>query len=158
MPKECNAFDFNTIADVVLHLKYTARDGGGTLKRDAKQSILNAIADTVNKPLARLFSLKHEFPTEWYRFLHPADSENKLTLQFTLAPERFPFQFRVKNIQISQVELFFKPKDEKDPASTTGKTYAEEYAAGTALRISLTSPGASGSLTSSPAFMGGIGS
>jgi len=23
---------------------------------------------------ARLFSLKHEFPTDWYRFLHPTDT------------------------------------------------------------------------------------
>ena len=28
MPKDCNAFDFETITDVIFNLKYTARDGG----------------------------------------------------------------------------------------------------------------------------------
>jgi hypothetical protein len=28
MPKDNNAFDFETISDVILHLKYSAREGG----------------------------------------------------------------------------------------------------------------------------------
>jgi hypothetical protein len=79
-------------------------------------------------------------------------------LNLDLKQERFPIQFRARKIRIGQVELFLKLKDEKDPASTTGKTYAEEYAAAgtTPLTISVTPPGASGPFNSNKAIMGGI--
>lgn len=112
LPKETNAFDFNTLSDVVLHLKYTAREGGEILKRSAKEAIEKSISDRDNAPLARLFSAKHEFPTEWYRFLHPTDSTaTSQTLQLDLTKERFPFQFRGKTITISQVTMFLKLKE-----------------------------------------------
>lgn len=129
MPKESNAFELGTIADVVLHLKYTARDGGETLKTDAQTAIQNAIQDTVNKPLTQLFSLKHEFPTEWYRFLHPVDAAATVqTLPLNLTVERFPFQFRGKPITVSKVDLFLKLKDVQPPQSN--QTLTEIYAAG----------------------------
>ena len=80
----------------------------------------NAIASPDKAPLARLFSAKHEFPTEWYRFLHPDNTAPSQpsqpsttpgqTLKLHLTPERFPFQFRGKAIQIGKVELFLKLK------------------------------------------------
>jgi hypothetical protein len=142
MPKDCNAFDFSTLTDVILHLKYTAREGGEMLGRTAKKAMQDAIKDPVDAPLARLFSAKHEFPTEWHRFLHPTDlTATSQTMQLDLGFERFPFQFRSKRIQISGVDLFLKLKDEKDSASNSAKTYTEEYAGGTPLKISLTPSG-----------------
>ena len=100
--------------DVMLHLKYTAREGGDLLRKAARQA-LHSNRGQADTPLGRLFSLKHEFPNDWYRFLHPKDTDDKQTFQLDLTSERFPFQFRGKMIQISQVELFLKLKDEKDP-------------------------------------------
>ena len=120
MPKDCNAFDFDTISDVIIKLNYTAREGGEILKKAAKQAVQDAIAGSDKAPLARLFSAKHEFPTEWYRFLHPDNTAPSQpsqpsttpgqTLKLHLTPERFPFQFRGKAIQIGKVELFLKLK------------------------------------------------
>lgn len=61
-----NAFDFNTISDLIIKLNYTAREGGEILKEAAKGAVHNAIADADKAPLARLFSAKHEFPREWH--------------------------------------------------------------------------------------------
>src|SRR5208337_1214084 len=36
MPPDCNAFDFETITDVILNLRYTARDGGAALGAKAR--------------------------------------------------------------------------------------------------------------------------
>ena len=36
MPLDTNAFDFDTITDVIFNLKYTARDGGSVLRGIAK--------------------------------------------------------------------------------------------------------------------------
>jgi receptor-binding and translocation channel-forming TcA subunit of Tc toxin len=38
LPIDTNAFDFNTLADVVLHLKYTAREGGAILRNAASMA------------------------------------------------------------------------------------------------------------------------
>jgi hypothetical protein len=112
LPKENNAFDFNTLSDVVLHLKYTAREGGDMLRRAAQKALKDMLTDDQNTPLTRLFSLKHEFPTEWYRFLHPTDlNATDQTMQMDLSIERFPFQFRGTSLQISSVELFLSFKD-----------------------------------------------
>ena len=64
MPKECNAFEFT---DVALKIAYKARQGGETLRQGAWKHLETLRA---KQPTVRLFSLKHEFPNEWYRFLN----------------------------------------------------------------------------------------
>jgi hypothetical protein len=121
LPKDCNGFDFDTISDVILKLSYTAREGGEILKNAAKQAMKDAIKE--NSPLARLFSAKHEFPTQWHQFFHPTNAIATLSLDLSL--ERFPFQFRGKKIEIQQIELFLSLKEGSKPGST--KTYLESY-------------------------------
>jgi peptidoglycan hydrolase-like protein with peptidoglycan-binding domain len=158
MPRECNRFDFNTISDVVMHLKYTARDGGEELKRQAKLAIINP---TPPRPRTgtRLFSARHEFVNEWHRFLHPDEAARGQTLTLDLKPEQFPFHFQGQRITVNQVELFLNLKDGRDPASTSVQTYSQEYSSGDALRISLTRPGGAaetGELISAPEIFGGL--
>ena len=121
LPKDCNGFDFDTISDVILKLSYTAREGGEILKNAAKQAMKDAIKE--NSPLARLFSAKYEFPTQWHQFFHPTNAIATLSLDLSL--ERFPFQFRGKKIEIQQIELFLSLKEGSKPGST--KTYLESY-------------------------------
>jgi hypothetical protein len=154
MPKDCNAFDFDTISDVILRLSYTAREGGNLLKAKAKEAMNQAIADTEKVSLSRFFSAKHEFPTPWYQFLNPTGTSANLILNIDL--ERFSFLFRGKKIEIQKVELFLPLKDGKKPG--TNKTYTEIYtAAPLTLSIKSDSGTASGKvLNSSPSFLNGI--
>ena len=74
MPRDTNAFDFDSITDVVLRINYTARDGGQELRGLARTSLGLDSPHPLSPAVApramhRLFSLKHEFATEWYRFL-----------------------------------------------------------------------------------------
>jgi len=105
LPQDCNAFDFESISDVVLNLKYTSRYGGDNLRTFARQAALlptpPAQATTTPTPgsspqfppkqsdLRRLFSLKHEFPREWYKFLHPADTATSQSIKSRLGPNAF---------------------------------------------------------------------
>jgi hypothetical protein len=101
MPKNCNQFDFNTISDVILHLRYTARDGGKALK-DA------ALNERLEKGM-RLFSARHDFSSDWHRFLHPSEaSPTKQTLQLDLTAERFPLPNEKGTIRMNRAELFLK--------------------------------------------------
>lgn len=112
LPATTNAFDFSTISDVVLHLKYTARDGGEILRAAAWKERKQLISDAASSPLARLFSLKTEFPTEWHRFLHPNEPSNgqeylhKIIVNLTM--ERFPFLFRGQQLELNNATLFLK--------------------------------------------------
>jgi hypothetical protein len=128
MPKDTNAFDFGTITDVIFNLHYTAQDGGASLRDVARKA---AVLPPGSAPgaspagqsplpqqqaLTRLFSLRHEFPSEWHAFLHPPDSAPDQTMTINLTQERFPFLYRGKRIQIYQVAVFLKFRDMHDPA------------------------------------------
>jgi len=39
MPKDTNSFDFNTIQDVVIHLKYSAKADNGKFRDDVRKLI-----------------------------------------------------------------------------------------------------------------------
>jgi len=108
LPQDSNHFDFDTISDVILHVRYTAREGGETLRNQ----VTNEVIKTLPKVGVRLFSARHDFPSEWHRFLHPTDTATSQTLEFELTPERFPFQFRGKNIQISKAQLVLRLKED----------------------------------------------
>jgi hypothetical protein len=125
MPKDCNAFDFATISDVILRLNYTARDGGSILRDAAREAVIQPPQENV----LRFFSARHEFPTGWHKLLHPRAEDDTQTIELELSPERFPFQFRGRRIEISEVELFMMLKD--------GVTRPE----GPVLTVSLTPPG-----------------
>jgi len=115
MPPDCNAFDFNTITDVVLRISYTARDGGIGLQNAARAELQLGTPpradDRSRGPFHRMFSLKHEFATEWFRFLQMPASQPQ-TMQFDLRPECFPFQFRGRNnLSVKQLAVFLVPKE-----------------------------------------------
>ena len=108
MPKEFRQFDYDTISDVILHLRYTAREGGAMLKSAAIGAVKSLVENAIPLPLVRLFSAKHEFPSEWHKFLHPTDTATSQTLQLDIGNERFPFHLRGRNITVNQVKLFLK--------------------------------------------------
>jgi hypothetical protein len=141
LPRNCNAFDFDTISDVVLKLSYTARDGGERLKLAARAALEESIADLQTTRLVRLFSARHEFPSAWHRFLNPADAAAPQALSLDLSRERFPFQFRGKRLTIGKVELFLNLKDGLKPGTEPPQTYTQAYAAGEALMVTLIANG-----------------
>ncbi len=107
LPRDCNAFDFDTIADVVIRMHYSARDGGEQLRTAARQAVI--VPPLRN--LSRLFSARNEFPDKWHDFLHPGNADATVTLELDFSQERFPFRFRGRTIAIDQVELFMVLKD-----------------------------------------------
>jgi Tc toxin complex TcA C-terminal TcB-binding domain len=103
-------FDYSTIADVILHLKYTAREGGDVLRSDAGTSLRTKINTMLvslkDTGLMRLFSARHEFPTEWYAFLNPASAAADQILSLNISRDRFPYYASVAtNLKIRSVEL-----------------------------------------------------
>jgi hypothetical protein len=145
LPRATNAFDPDTVNDVILHLRYTAREGGGGLREAA----MAAVVDATPSPGARLFSTRHDFGTEHYRFLHPAAAADSQQMTLALTPERFAFPVRSKAVTIKKVELFLKLKE--------GIAYP---GGGNPLTLRLFGPGAAvgklGVLESVSSFLNGI--
>jgi hypothetical protein len=111
LPKECNAFDFNTIADIVLQVRYMAREGGEALRAAAQKRLEQVIPSSG----ICLLGARHEFPTEWHRFLHPTGAAAYQSLEMELKPEQFPFHLRGKAIEIKKMDVFVKMKNGAAP-------------------------------------------
>jgi hypothetical protein len=113
LPQNFKTFDYNTISDVVLHMRYTAREGGADLRTKAQAELQNALNDFARSEgkqgLTQMFSLRHEFGTEWARFLSTVSGSTR-TVTMPLTRERFPFLFQGRNITINEIELFVKVK------------------------------------------------
>jgi hypothetical protein len=113
LPKDFPQFDHDTISDVILHMRYTAREDGDSLKKAVVQEIqkaLEAIASTDETVLVRSFNTRHEFSTEWHHFLHSTEGDQTLTVTFS--KDRFPFLFQNKGITINKIQWFVKIKDD----------------------------------------------
>lgn len=126
LPREFRQFDYDTISDVVLHFKYTARDGGMPLRDAAVTNLKQRLLDDEGKPQIRLFSLRHEFPSEWHKLRTIADNNGDHTQAFSLAKPRFPFVFQGGTITVNSIEIFGMPKDraENSPAPELKLTLA----------------------------------
>jgi hypothetical protein len=106
--RELRQFSYDSISDVILHLRYTAREDAGQFKTAAVAYMKTVIADAAGRmPLRRLFDLKREFPTEWYAFLHPQGGADK-TLQLNVRKRHFPYFAQDGDIEIASIGLFVR--------------------------------------------------
>lgn len=93
LPKVWKAFDYNTISDVILHVRYTAKEGGALLKQQAiseRQTLVNEFVRAEEQQgFARLFSLRHDFPNAFHRLLNQSGPQQ--AIEFDITPQHFPY-------------------------------------------------------------------
>lgn len=84
LPAAHRSFDYSTISDAILHIRYTARAG---VPRNLVTQYLNDTVFTLNAPtgLALLIDVRNEYPSEWARFTGGG------TLDVRVGKERFPY-------------------------------------------------------------------
>lgn len=97
LPGDYPQFDYATISDVILTIRYTARDGGDTLREQATAAI-RAIPETQRKPLNVLLSSRSEFPTEWAASI---GGNGEMTL--ALKPELLPYWMAAARLRTEAV-------------------------------------------------------
>jgi hypothetical protein len=107
--KEPCQFDYSTISDVILHVRYTAREAGGLLKNGAIANLKTRIEMAQTNGSVRLFSIRHEFPTEWAKFQN-APATPAIPLILKLRPEHYPFWSQGNLGVIQRADLFVKTK------------------------------------------------
>ena len=110
MPSEIRQFDYNTISDVILHIRYTARDGGKALSDEALNNLRSQIGEATAAGMVRLFSVRHEFPNEWAKFKSADLSGDGKTaeLSLLLREEHYPYWSKGFLHSVSKVEALAK--------------------------------------------------
>ncbi len=114
---ELRQFDYANISDVIMHMNYTARADGGLFREGAVTYLKNFLTNAAEldaQPLMRMFSLKHDFPTEWYRFLHPVVANAEQVLSMKLTPDHFPFFTKDRNIVVKKIDFLIDGKQAGD--------------------------------------------
>jgi hypothetical protein len=145
LPKDYPAFDYATISDVILHIRYTARQGVDPKEVTKALDALFQQAGQAN--LALLFSLRHDFPTEWSAFVNSAGD-----FSATIRRYHFPYFTQGKTITIVRFDLYDGQDVRKHhaigdaAAATTALTDTQQFI----LRAPADAPGPTEILTRSP--------
>ncbi|MDN3511813.1 MAG: neuraminidase-like domain-containing protein [Candidatus Jettenia sp.] len=113
LPKEVRQFDYNTISDVILHIKYTAREGGSTLRGLAETSLkdrLNVIKQQLSQTgLHIALNMKHDLTNEWLLL------KNNGTVNLKIDKSRLPYM--AQTIDASIENVMFVAKVKNNPAN-----------------------------------------
>ena len=117
LPKEVRQFDYSTISDVVLHVKYTSREGG-SLRDAAERSLLVRLAE-IKQQLSQTgmhiaLNMKHDLPNEWHLL------KTSGTVNLSITKSRLPYF--VQAIEDAQIEkVIFIARAKENPAAYSVK-------------------------------------
>ncbi|MQA29779.1 MAG: insecticidal toxin complex protein [Luteitalea sp.] len=115
LPIENNAFDIDTVSDVIFQLSYTAREGGDMLRK-ASWAAASCLLPGAG---LRFFDWRQDFSDAWQRFKAcvPAVDRPDETRALTLRMSRgmFPFLPGQRPIRMRRVELWFEAQSCRNP-------------------------------------------
>ena len=99
LPQKYRAFDYATISDVILHVRYTARQGVNPVK--VTQSLDAVLKEQSQSKLGVLLSMRHDFPDAWATFLGPGNPDFKVKV----TKDFLPYMMQDKTLVITGVKL-----------------------------------------------------
>jgi hypothetical protein len=113
LPQENNQFDLDTVSDVILHLNYTAREGGEVLRGAANTIAQRSLPGTGVK----LFDIQHDFPDAWQILQSSAGAESPRQFGLRLSRSMFPFLPGRRQLRIRRLDLLFEAPGANPSAS-----------------------------------------
>lgn len=102
MEKASNFFDYNTIADVLMTIEYTALNSF-----TYRQQVIQRLGTDVS--LTKAFSFRNQFADQWYDLNNPQQSSTPMLVKFKTNKE--DFAINVEDLFIEQVALYLSIKD-----------------------------------------------
>ncbi|NEU08451.1 insecticidal toxin protein [Flavihumibacter sp. R14] len=125
---EVRQFNYDTITDVIIHLHYTAREGGELLRKGAMQNLRTLINASAAAGTTRLFSVRHEFANEWEKFkISPINSDSPFApLKLQLKEEHYPFWSKGSVNVVNEVVLYANTNKNAVTVRGTGNDPANE--------------------------------
>lgn len=107
IPKAANAFDFDTAADVLLEIEYTA------LASDVYRRAVIARRDS-KFSADRAFSLRFNFPDAWYHLNNPGPDTARLETTFETARIDFPPNLEDDSLVIEHMAVLIDTQGMED--------------------------------------------
>ncbi len=109
LPKEVRQFDYNTISDVIVHVKYTAREGGSSLNSLSVTSLKDRL-DAIKQQLGPTglhvaLNMKHDLPNEWHLLKQNGSVDLKID------KSRLPYMAQTIDAEIENVMFVAKVKN-----------------------------------------------
>ena len=107
LPGTFRSFDYRTISDVILHIRFTARDGESILK----DAVLATLEDTLrdievndHAGLVQGFSSRNEFPDAWQTFAYMPDGQTgNPVLSMPVTKDHFPALIAGRSVKVTRL-------------------------------------------------------
>jgi hypothetical protein len=107
LPEELRPFDYSTISDAILHIRYTAREGGDELRADA----VARVKQKLSTGLGLVFiSARADFSDAWASFLAPPANQTDQSLRLPLDKRLLPHFAQGLPVAVEGVALFLAPQ------------------------------------------------
>jgi hypothetical protein len=100
--KDFRNFDFNSISDVILNVKYSARQAGAVLATKVKSELANHLDQVIKTHengtgLFKMISMKADMSTEFHQLLHPSGPSQVVSFNFTKS--YLPYWLSAKDLE-----------------------------------------------------------
>ncbi|MGB3775986.1 MAG: hypothetical protein WA951_12075, partial [Leeuwenhoekiella sp.] len=104
--KALRQFDYSTISDVIIHLRYTA-EYDGELKNVALTHLNDYFEDTSGEssPSFKIFDLKRDFPSEWHKFFHADEVTNENVMTLNISKDFFSYRDKSQDLHIKELTI-----------------------------------------------------
>ena len=125
VPKEQNRFPLHRISDVVLHLRYTARDAGAALREVALAHAKGPDANGTDKRAQRVrtMSARAEAAEGWARFLAGESDPSKNRLEISLKRAGFLSFFGTSKVKVVGVTVSTTFSEKYEPPNGGAATF-----------------------------------
>lgn len=137
LPATMRQFDYQTITDAVITLRYTALNGGPALRAAAVKDLQQALQTMEVGPgtagLYQLMSVQRDDPDSWYQLLHPSQDAPELhTLRWKLEPQSLPYARQGKEVDrlavVLRCEALDNPADLQVELTVPGRVPVQQAA------------------------------
>ncbi|KAH8688006.1 hypothetical protein BGZ60DRAFT_476567 [Tricladium varicosporioides] len=113
LPTTVKQFDYESISDVILHMRYTAVNGSMALKRAASTYVTNFQKATENigltNGISAVFDLKNDFPNEWYNLTRSGADGASVNVTMATLINRLPFWTKGRNVRAKGASVAIAP-------------------------------------------------
>lgn len=116
MPKNWRQFDYNSISDVIMHINYTADEGGDVFKEKVEDYILDGLNKLANyfaasgDGLQLWLDLKNYFSDAYHQLLTVGEGEISTEAQFEISQDYLPFFLKDKEAKLKGITILIKTK------------------------------------------------
>jgi hypothetical protein len=104
LPKAANLFDYNTIADALLTVEYTALESSAY-----RRQVIQGLSPNVSADLP--YSFRNQFQDQWYDWHNPDQTATPMAVRFKT--DRADFPPNLDDLTIQHIALYFARADGK---------------------------------------------